>query len=137
VEVVFWTLDRLSKEVPLAILSLVNRLKIYGVRDHLLRRAGPRHLVRLESSCMPFSGWVARMESQRRSERAKAGLARVVAQGKHLGRPPGSKDKKKGREGFFSVNIPRLLYFSDRSVANHKVFITLCLQSVSFSLMIY
>jgi len=35
------------------------------------------------------------MESQRRSERTKAGLARVVAQGKKLGRPPGSKDKRK------------------------------------------
>ncbi|MBU2536467.1 MAG: hypothetical protein KKD83_09940 [Chloroflexi bacterium] len=37
------------------------------------------------------------MESQRRSERTKAGLARVKAQGKCLGRPPGSKDKRKRR----------------------------------------
>jgi len=37
------------------------------------------------------------MESQRRSERTKAGLARVRAQGKHLGRPSGSKDKRKRR----------------------------------------
>ncbi|MFC1956164.1 recombinase family protein, partial [Chloroflexota bacterium] len=44
-----------------------------------------------------LSGWVARMESERRSERTKAGLARLVARGKRLGRPPGSKDKKKGR----------------------------------------
>ena len=42
-----------------------------------------------------IAGWVARMESQRRSERTKAGLARVVAQGKKLGRPPGSKDRRK------------------------------------------
>jgi len=39
--------------------------------------------------------WVARMESKRLSERTKAGLARVVAQGKKLGRPPGSRDKRK------------------------------------------
>ena len=44
-----------------------------------------------------LAGWVARMESQRRSERTKAGLARVVAQGKKLGRPKGSKDKRKRR----------------------------------------
>jgi len=37
------------------------------------------------------------MESQRRSERMKAGLARIVAQGKKLGRPKGSRDKKKRR----------------------------------------
>jgi DNA invertase Pin-like site-specific DNA recombinase len=37
------------------------------------------------------------MESQRRSERTKAGLARVKAQGKKLGRPQGSKDKKRRR----------------------------------------
>jgi len=39
--------------------------------------------------------WVARMESQRRSERTKAGLARVVAQEKKLGRPPRSKNRRK------------------------------------------
>jgi len=37
---------------------------------------------------------VARMESQRRSERTKAGLAGAVAQGKTLGRPKGSNDKR-------------------------------------------
>ncbi|MFC1945429.1 hypothetical protein ACFLWF_01600 [Chloroflexota bacterium] len=31
------------------------------------------------------------------SERTKAGLARLVAQGKRLGRPPGAKDKRKRR----------------------------------------
>ena len=47
---------------------------------------------------MPLTGWVARMESQRRSERTKAGLERAKAQGKHLGRPPGSKDRRKRRQ---------------------------------------
>lgn len=45
-----------------------------------------------------LTGWVARMESQRRSERTKAGLARVVAQGRKLGRPKGSKDKRKRKK---------------------------------------
>lgn len=44
-----------------------------------------------------LTGWVAWMESQRRSERTKAGLARVKAQGKRLGRPLGSKDKRQRR----------------------------------------
>ncbi|MFC1938359.1 hypothetical protein ACFLWH_01720 [Chloroflexota bacterium] len=42
-----------------------------------------------------LAGWVARMESQRRSERTKAGLARMIAQGKKLGRPAGSRDKRR------------------------------------------
>jgi len=37
------------------------------------------------------------MKSQRRSERTKAGLARVKAQGKRLGRPSGSKDRRRRR----------------------------------------
>ena len=50
---------------------------------------------------LAIAGWVARMESNRRSERTKAGLARAVAQGKRLGRPLGSKDKKKrSRRGY-------------------------------------
>ena len=48
-----------------------------------------------------ITGWVARMESQRRSERTKAGLARGVAQGKKLGRPPGSKDRKRRRRRIY------------------------------------
>jgi putative DNA-invertase from lambdoid prophage Rac len=52
---------------------------------------------------LAIAGWVARMESNRRSERTKAGLARAVAQGKRLGRPKGSKDsKKRKRSGYFA-----------------------------------
>jgi len=38
------------------------------------------------------------MESQRRSERTKVGLARLIAKGKELGRPKGTKDKKKRKK---------------------------------------
>jgi DNA invertase Pin-like site-specific DNA recombinase len=34
-------------------------------------------------------------KSQRRSERKKAGLARIVAMGKKIGSPKGSKDRRK------------------------------------------
>ncbi len=45
-----------------------------------------------------IAGWVARMESQRRSERTKAGLARARGAGVRLGRPPGAKDKKRRKK---------------------------------------
>ena len=44
---------------------------------------------------------VAEFEKALIVERTKEGLARAVAQGKRLGRPPGSKDKKKrSRRGY-------------------------------------
>ena len=46
--------------------------------------------------------WMAQYESQRRSERTKAGLERAIKAGKRLGRPAGSKDKRKRRRsGYF------------------------------------
>ena len=43
-----------------------------------------------------------KLQSARRSERTKAGLQRAVSEGKRLGRPPGSKDRKKrSRRGYF------------------------------------
>jgi len=45
--------------------------------------------------------WVARMESQRRSERVRAGLARRRAQGLPVGRQPGAKDTRpRKRSGY-------------------------------------
>lgn len=62
-----------------------------------IRFNSPRQKARGELGELLYAiaGWVARMESQRRSERTKAGLSRAKAQGKRLGRPPGSKDKRK------------------------------------------
>ena len=42
---------------------------------------------------LALSAFVAGFESKRRSERTKAGLARVKSKGSRLGRPPGSKDR--------------------------------------------
>ncbi len=95
--VLIWALDRLSREGPLAILTLVNRLKICGIRVISYQESWTEAPGELGELLYALSGWVARMESQRRSERTKAGLARLVAQGKRLGRPPGSKDKRKRR----------------------------------------
>ena len=91
-----WALDRLSREGSLAILSLVHRLKTFGVKVISYQESWTEAPGELAELLYALTGWVARMESQRRSERTKAGLARIKAQGKHLGRPPGSKDRKKG-----------------------------------------
>jgi len=95
-------LDRLSREGALAILSLVQKLSTCGVKVLFYQESWTEAPGELEELLYALTGWVARMENQRRSERTKAGLARVKAHGKHLGRPPGSKDRRrrKGRQYF-------------------------------------
>ncbi len=95
--VLVWALDRLSREGALAILSLAHKLSVCGVKVLSYQESWTEAPGELAELLYALTGWVARMESQRRSERTKAGLARVKAQGKRLGRPPGSNDKRKRR----------------------------------------
>ncbi len=93
--VLVWALDRLSREGALAILSLVQKLSVHGVKVLSYQESWTEAPGEMAELLYALTGWVARMESQRRSERTKAGLARVKAQGRKLGRPPGYKDRKK------------------------------------------
>ena len=92
--VLVWSLDRLSREGSLAILKLIDKLKHYGVKVISLQEPWAEAPGELGEVLYSLAGWVARMESQRRSERTKAGLARTKAAGQKLGRPLGSKDRK-------------------------------------------
>ena len=96
--VLVWALDRLSREGALAILSLVHKLGMYGVKVVSYQESWTEAPGELSELLYALTGWVARMESKRRSERTRAGLARALAQGKRLGRPRGSKDKKKRKK---------------------------------------
>ena len=93
--VLVWALDRLSREGALAILSLVQKLSVHGVKVLSYQESWTEAPGEMAELLYALTGWVARMESQRRSERTKAGLARVKAQGKRLGKPPGSRDRRK------------------------------------------
>ncbi|MFC2016978.1 recombinase family protein [Chloroflexota bacterium] len=95
--VLVWSLDRLSREGSLAILQLVNKLSRLGVKVLSYQEPWTEAPGEIGELLYALTGWVARMESQRRSERTKAGLARVKANGRKLGRPLGSRDKKKRR----------------------------------------
>jgi DNA invertase Pin-like site-specific DNA recombinase len=90
-----WALDRLSREGSLAILSLIHRLKNFGVKVISFQESWTEVPGELADVLYAIAGWVARMESQRRSERTKAGLERVRAAGKTLGRPKGAQDRRK------------------------------------------
>ena len=96
-----WALDRLSREGPLATLEIVHRLGKAGVQVWSYQEPWTEAGGEMLDLLLAIAGWVARMESNRRSERTKAGLQRAISQGKRLGRPPGSKDKRKrSRRGY-------------------------------------
>ena len=96
--VLVWSLDRLSREGGLAILTLAHRLAAYGVRVISYQESWTEAPGELGELLYALTGWVARMESQRRSERTKAGLTKAIAHGKKLGRPNGAKDKRRRKK---------------------------------------
>lgn len=93
--VIVWALDRLTRGGPLAILSLIDRFKRYGVKVISYQEPWTEAPGELADLLYAITGWVARAESERRSERTKAGLNRLRKEGKTLGRPLGSKDRKR------------------------------------------
>ena len=90
-----WALDRLSREGVAATLEIVARLGKSGVKVWSYQEPWTDTDGESLELLLSIAAWVARMESVRRAERTKAGLGRAVKQGKKLGRPPGSKDKRK------------------------------------------
>jgi len=93
--IMVWSLDRLSRQGALAILELINKLSAWGVKILSYQESWTEAPGELAELLYALTGWVARMESQRRSERTKAGMLRAGRAGQHLGRPRGSRDKKR------------------------------------------
>ena len=84
---VVWALDRLTREGPLQALLIVQRLHSAGVKVKSLREPWLDPESPTYELLLPIFAWVAKQEALRISERTKAGLARVRAQGVKLGRP--------------------------------------------------
>lgn len=87
----FWALDRLTREGISTTFAYVERLASAGVGIHsftqpLLSTAADNKLVR--DIVLAVLAAVAEDERARISERTKAGLRRARKQGKQLGRPP-------------------------------------------------
>lgn len=93
--VLVWSLDRFSREGIRNNLNYISRLNKYNVAfksftEPLIdtTQDGVGEII------TAILSWVAKREAIRISERTKAGLERARAEGKKLGRPKGSKDKK-------------------------------------------
>jgi len=109
-----WALDRLSRGGAAAILNLVDTFHVYNVKVVSFQESWTEAPGLVGEIMYAIAGWVAKMESERRSERTKAGLARARGEGQRLGRPVGSKDKKgRRRAGYL------LRYTKQRIGENH------------------
>ena len=93
--VLVWALDRLTREGIGRIFQLVSKFKAYGVQvvsysESWTEQSGP-----MADLLYAITAWIAEFEAKRLSDRTRAGLARAKANGKVLGRPDGSHDKRK------------------------------------------
>ena len=94
-----WSLDRLSREGICNCLGYIEKLRRNGIAIKSMqepwmdtRDSGIGNLL------IAIFSWVAAQERLRIVERTKAGLDRVRSEGRRLGRPVGSKDKKERRK---------------------------------------
>lgn len=94
-----WALDRLSRQGVAATLQIIQRLATYNVQVVSLQESWTDVDGPLREFLLSVVAWVANMESNRHSERTRAGMARAKEQGKSVGRPPGSTDTKKRKRG--------------------------------------
>lgn len=94
--VLLWAIDRLSRKGIEDTLATMCQIYGHGA-DIWSHQEGWLQITeeRMRELLVSFMAWMAQQESQRRSERIKAGLARRKAEGKQVGgRQPGSKDRK-------------------------------------------
>ncbi|MGC2172456.1 MAG: recombinase family protein [Candidatus Sulfotelmatobacter sp.] len=85
----FWSLDRLSREGALETLQHLNRLTRYGVQWRSLTEQYLDSTGMFRDAVISILAVVAKQERVRLSERTRAGLERARAEGKQLGRPRG------------------------------------------------
>lgn len=101
--ILVWALDRLSRRGIEHTLGLLHKFATLGVevwshQESWTETTGPaRELL------LAVMAWVAQQESQRRSERTKAGLARRKAAGLPIGRQVGATDRiARRRSGYIA-----------------------------------
>lgn len=83
----FWNLDRFSREGSRKTLEYLTRLDSYGVKWHSYTEEYISSLGIFADAIIALMSCLAKQERIRISERTRAGLARVRAQGIKLGRP--------------------------------------------------
>jgi DNA invertase Pin-like site-specific DNA recombinase len=85
--VLFWALDRLSREGVLETLQHLNRLTSYGIEYKSFTEQFFDSCGIFKDAVIAIMATLAKQERVKRAERTRAGLAIARAKGKKLGRP--------------------------------------------------
>lgn len=122
--VVFWSLDRLSREGVYQTLTYLQALQTWKVdfcsyTEQYLDSCGI-----FKDAVLSILATIAKQERVRMSERVRAGLDRVRREGRRIGRPPAVIDaaglEKMVVAGMSVSEIARLLHIS-RSVVHRRI----------------
>lgn len=102
---VIWSIDRICRTGPEDLLRILREFDergctVVSVKEDWLQTSDPK----VRNLIVGIMGWVAQQESERRSERIKAGLARRKAEGKPIGRKAGATDKKARKTAGYKGN---------------------------------
>lgn len=92
--VLFWALDRFSREGTKKTLAYLTMLEHYNVGFRSFTEQYLDSTGIFKDAVIGIIAAVANMESLRRGDRVRAGMARAKAQGKRISRPPLSEVKK-------------------------------------------
>jgi len=98
-----WALDRLERGGIEPTLRVMRQVRDASVQVISLQEPWTGAGGEMQELLTAIIAWVARMESQRRSERVRAGLARRKAYGLPVGRQPGATDRRpRERSGYYA-----------------------------------
>lgn len=107
--VLFWSLDRFSREGVLETLQHLQKLTSHGVEWFSYREEYLRSVGVFRDAVLAILACIAKQERIRLSERVQAGLSRARAQGKQLGRPKAA------------VRADRVLALRDRGLSIREI----------------
>jgi DNA invertase Pin-like site-specific DNA recombinase len=100
---VVWALDRISRDGAEDALRIVRQLRERKATLLSVQESWLNGSPEVQDVLVAFAGWQAKIESNRKSQRIRAGLARRQAEGKPVGRQAGATDRKpRRRSGYIA-----------------------------------
>lgn len=95
--IIVWALDRITRLGAEDALRLIRQFRERGCTLLSVQEQWLNGSPEIVDVLVAFAGWQAQQESNRRSERIRAGIARRRAEGKPVGRQQGAADKRQRR----------------------------------------